>query len=532
MNKYSRLITQIKDKSPAQSMLYALGLTKKDLSKPQIGVGSVFFQSNPCNARLNLLSQKVSKGLYNKNFIPMEFSSIGVSDGKSMGTTGMRYSLPSRELIADSFESICQGEHYDGLVTIAGCDKNLPGVAMALFRLNRPGLIIYGGSMRPSYHKGKKLDIVSSFESYGKYLQGDITNKQREEVVKNSCDKKCGSCSGFYTANTMACLLEVMGLTLPNSSSHPSMSLDKFTESLVHVPNTVEYLIKNDIKPLDIVNRESFINAIKMLYLIGGSTNAVIHLLAMARTADIELSLEDFKEYEHYPVLCDMKPHGEKVMHDLYISGGMRGLFNYFIDNEYINGDMMTVNGKTLKENCEGYFLKDGIIKKMKRDSHIKILGNSFKCVLKIYSDQTLYSGKAIVFDDEKCFLKALKEDKIEKYHFIIIRYQGETIGCPEMLTPTSALKGYFGDDAPPLATDGRFSGGSSGILIAHLPDAYKKGSIAVNIKNGDYIEINLKDNSININTTGKNKNKKIKLEGYLRKYSKLVTGLEDGFLC
>ena len=313
---------------------------------------------------------------------------------------------------------------------------------------------------------------------------------------------------------------------------HPSMSLDKFTESLVHVPNTVENLIKNDIKPLDIVNRESFINAIKMLYLIGGSTNAVIHLLAMARTANIELSLEDFKEYEHYPVLCDMKPHGEKVMYDLYISGGMRGLFNYFIDNNYINGDMMTINGKTLKENTDGYFLKDGIIKKIKSDSHIKILGNSFKCILKIYSDKTLYSGKAIVFNDEESFLKALEKDKIEKYHFVIIRYQGETIGCPEMLTPTSALKGYFGDDAPPLATDGRFSGGSSGILIAHLPDAYKKGSITANIKNGDYIEINLKDNSININTMGENKNKKIKLAGYLRKYSKLVTGLEDGFIC
>ena len=533
MNKYSRLITQAIDKSPAQSMLYALGLTKKDLLKPQIGIGSISFQSNPCNAKLNILSEKVSKGIYNKNFIPMEFSSIGISDGKSMGTNGMRYSLPSRELIADSFESICQGEHYDGLVAIAGCDKNLPGVTMALFRLNRPGLIIYGGSMRPSYYDGQLLDIVSSFESYGRYLQNNITNKEREGIVENACDKKCGACSGFYTANTMACLLEVMGLTLPNSASNVSMSTEKFLECIVQAPNTIHRLIKDDIKPLDIVSKESFINAIKTLYLIGGSTNAVIHLLAMARTANIDLSLEDFKQYEHYPVLCDMKPHGKKVMYDLYTSGGMRGLIGYFIDNGYINGDMITINGKTLKENSEGYNLKDGIIKKIKNDSHIKILGNSFKCISKIYSNKTKYSGKAIVFDDEKSFLNALKNDKIKQYHFIIIRYQGESIGCPEMLTPTSALKGYFGDNAPPLATDGRFSGGSSGVLIAHLPDAYKKGSITSKIRDGDYIEIDLDNNSITINSRhNKHEEKKLKLTGYLEKYRKLVGELEDGFIC
>ena len=250
MNKYSRLITQAIDKSPAQSMLYALGLSKKDLLKPQIGIGSISFQSNPCNAKLNILSEKVSKGVYDKNFLPMEFSSVGISDGKSMGTGGMRYSLPSRELIADSFESICQGEHYDGLISIAGCDKNLPGVAMALFRLNRPGLIIYGGSMRPSYYNERTIDIVSSFESYGRYLQGFITNEEREEIVENACDKKCGACSGFYTANTMACLLEIMGLTLPNSSSHPSLSLDKFAECSVHAPNTMERLIQERYQTL------------------------------------------------------------------------------------------------------------------------------------------------------------------------------------------------------------------------------------------------------------------------------------------
>ena len=284
---------------------------------------------------------------------------------------------------------------------------------------------------------------------------------------------------------------------------------------------------------MDIVSKESFINAIKTLYLIGGSTNAVIHLLAMARTANIDLSLEDFKQYEHYPVLCDMKPHGQKVMHDLHISGGMRGLIGYFIDNNYINGDMVTINGKTLKQNSEGYELKDGIIKRIKDDSHIKILGDSFKCISKIYSRETKYSGKAIVFDDEESFLKALKEDKIAKYHFVIIRYQGESVGCPEMLTPTSSLKGYFGNDSPPLATDGRFSGGSSGILIAHLPDAYKKGSITSKIKDGDYIEIDLTDNSININADiKKNIKKKLKLTGYLEKYRRLVGELEDGFLC
>ena len=551
LNKFSKLITQTKKSGPAQSMLYALGLTHNDLKKAQVGIGTVYLEGNPCNSKLPILSDLVKTSLQNKNLLPMRFNTIGISDGMSMGTSGMSYSLPSRELIADSFETVVRGQHYDSLICIPGCDKNLPASAMALARLNRPGFIIYGGSMKPNYYKGKPLDIVSSFNSYGEYLRKEIDDDERTNIVKQSCHGDCGSCSGFYTANTMGCILEVMGLTLPNGSSNMSMSSEKF-EECNQAGKIIKNLLINDIKPLDIMTREAFLNAIKLLFLIGGSTNGVIHLLAMAKTAKVELTLEDFKKYEYLPVITNMKPHGKYVMNDLSNIGGTKYVIKYLIDQNIINGDCLTITGKTLSENLSNVnsdFINNDSSKiihrindPFKKSSHINILTGNLApngSVSKIYSEKKMFSGKAKVYNTEKAMLFALEQGEISSDNFVILRYQGESIGCPEMLSPTSALVGYFGDKIPPLATDGRFSGGSSGILVAHLPDAYKKESITALIQDEDMIKIDLNDNTINIEIDNNElKNRKtnlikpeLKLDGYLAKYSKLVTDLQSGYL-
>ena len=555
LNKFSKIITQSKQNGSAQAMLYALGLNKNDLQKPQIGIGTVWFDGNPCNSKLDILSNIIKKKLESDNFLGMRFNTIGVSDGKTMGTDAMRFSLPSRELITDSMEAIINAEHYDANILIPGCDKNLPAAAMALARVNRPGFIIYGGSMKPSYQKvnniDEKLDIVSSFEAYGRYIKGEINDTDRQKIIENSCHQNCGSCSGFYTANTMACLLEVMGLTLPNSSSNMSLTVEKKIECKNSL-DVIKNLLEKDIKPLDIMTKESFLNAVKFLILIGGSTNGVIHLLAMARTANVDLTLEDFKKYEHLPVLTNMKPHGVFVMDDLFNIGGTSSLIKYLIEEGILNGDCMTVTSKTLYENTK--FAKkinfdSGIIlsldKPYKKTSHINILSGNMApdgSVSKIYSESKSFKGTAIVFDTQEDMLKSLEKGKIKETNFVILRYQGESTGCPEMLTPTSALVGYFNaryknNSIPPFATDGRFSGGSTGVLVAHLPDAYKDDSITALIKDGDLIQI--KNNTINLNVTNeelKERKKnlikpKLELSGYLRKYQKLVSNLKDGYL-
>ena len=556
MNNFSKVITQSKKNGAAQSMLFALGLSVEDLTKAQVGIGTVWLEGNPCNAKLDKLSSMLHKSLNSKDLLPFRFNTIGISDGMSMGTDGMKYSLPSRELITDSMESVVCGQHYDALICIPGCDKNLPASAMALARLNRPGFVIYGGSMRPSYYnineKKEKLDIVSSFESYGRYIKGNIDDKNRLDIVMNSCHRDCGACSGFYTANTMACILEVMGLMQPNGSSNMSLSEEKFKE----VNNSGEImlnLLKENIKPLDIMTKESFINAIKFLTIIGGSTNGVIHLLAIARSANIDITIQDFKDNEHLPVLTNMKPHGTNVMDDLSKIGGTSVLIKYLIKENILNGNCLTITGKTLKENTKDTVNIDfskNIIKSLsnpfKKTSHINILTGNMApngCVSKIYSECKKFSGKAIVFNNEEEMLKSLKKGEITKHHFIILRYQGESIGCPEMLQPTSALVGYFnergmGDSIPPFATDGRFSGGSTGVLVAHLPDAYKN-TITSLLKDNDIITLDLTKNTINVDISVKelNDRKKIyivpelKLSGYLENYRKLVGDLEDGYL-
>lgn len=543
LNKYSRIITSRKDNSAAQAMLYALGLSKKDLEKPQIGIGSMWFDGNPCNSKLDILSKRTKQSIDNKDFLGMRFNTIGVSDGMSMGTKGMRYSLPSRELITDSIESIMTAQHYDSLICLPGCDKNLPASAMALARLNRPGFIIYGGSMKPSFYNNQKLDIVSAFESYGKFLNKDISENERQNIVQNSCHKGCGSCSGLYTANTMASILETMGLTIPNSSSNPSMSSEKLLEC-DNSKMIVEQLLIKDIKPLDIITRDSMLNAIKMLYLTGGSTNGVIHLLAIAKEANIKLTLSDFMSLQDIPVLLNMKPHGTNVMYDLYKLGGLSVFIKYLIANGILNGDCITITGKTLKENVSDAkdidFINQDVILPLenpfKKTSHIKILEGNIApngCVAKINSVNNNFCGKVKVFDSENDFLKSLEKGEITRENFIILRYQGETIGCPEMLKPTSALSGYFGNDSPPLATDGRFSGGSRGVLVAHLPDAYKKNNLIPYLKDGDIIEMDLNKNSIELisDISTDNKLKKIELSGYLNKYRKLVGDISTGYI-
>lgn len=549
MNRISKILTQPNHKAAAQSMFYALGLKQKDLNKPQIGIGSVYYDSNPCNSKLYKLANTVQDSINKENMIGFKFNTIGVSDGISMGTEGMRYSLPSRELIADSIETIAGAHYYDGLVLIPGCDKNLPASLMALLRLNRPGFIIYGGAMAPNYYKQKKLDIVSTFESYGEFINNKINNEEFRNIIQNACNKDCGACSGLYTANTMASILEVMGITLPNSSSNPSLSNEKFDECL-DAGNIMENLIKNNIKPSDIITQESFKNSIILTYLLGGSTNAVIHLLAIARNANIDLDLNDFVKYQNIPVLTNMKPHGEYVMNDIYKYGGMTSLLKYFIDEKYINGEILTITGTTLNENLKEYTNPNNeiknVIKKMKDNSHIKILKGKLApegCVAKVYTNLPSFTKRAKVFDSEVEMINSLKEGKINRSNAIIIRYQGESIGCPEMLNATSALVGYFGNEnVPPLLTDGRFSGGSRGILIAHLPDAFKDNSITKYINNNDLISIDLENNEIDIavdyiqllNRKRYHKEKMVNYNysnSYLKKYNKLVGNINDGYM-
>ena len=578
LNKFSRQLTSQFERGGSQAMLYALGLNKADMKKPQIGIGSVWYEGNPCNSKLNELSQVSKNSILKKDMIGFQFNTVGVSDGMTMGTKGMNYSLPSRKLIADSVETMVYAHHYDGFVGIPSCDKNLPGMAMAMFRLNRPSMLIYGGSMRPNFIDtgGKtlqKVDIVSSFESYGQYLKGGITEEERDNIIQNACNKDCGACAGLYTANTMASILEVMGLMLPNSSSNVSLSPEKFKECTVS-GNIMMNLLIEDIKPSDIVTKESFNNAIKMLYILGGSSNAIIHLLAMARELDIELTLDDFSRYEDTPVLTNMKPHGEFVMHDIYLRGGMSRVIEYLIEIGIINGDCMTITGWTLAQNNElfnpyklctsenlqnGVSLvsNEGILKEsvksiimdvddpFKKDSHLKILRGNIApkgCISKINSNNTSYSGKLICFDSETDMLKALGKHLITQEHVVLIRYQGETIGCPEMLEPTSALVGYFGDNPPPLITDGRFSGGSKGILVANLPDAYKEDSILPYLINGDIIELDLVNKQINV-TLEEHEivNRVMSIDiykpelpiktGYVAEFGRYVGGLCDGYV-
>jgi dihydroxy-acid dehydratase len=502
MNKYSSRVTQPRSQGASQAMLYGIGLTDADLQKPQVGICSMWYEGNTCNMHLDRLAAHVKEGVQAAGLVGLRFNTIGVSDGLSMGTDGMSYSLPSRDLIADSIETVMGAQWYDALVTVPGCDKNMPGSVIAMARLNRPSLMVYGGTIRAGQALGKPRDIISAFQSYGEYLAGVITDEQRLDIVRHSCPG-AGACGGMYTANTMAVAIEALGLSLPYSSSLPAEDPGKADECR-RAGAAARLLLERDLKPLDILTKKAFENAIAMVMAVGGSTNAVLHLLAIAKTANVPLSLDDFqKGSDRMPLLADLKPSGRFVQEDLHAVGGTPAVMKYLLDRGYLHGDCMTVTGKTLAENLADVPpLKAGqeVIQSIEHPvlprGHIRILRGNLApdgAVAKITGKEgERFDGVANVYDSEEAMLAGLEAGDIAKGSVVVIRYEGPKggPGMPEMLTPTSAIMGAgLGKDVAML-TDGRFSGGSHGFIIGHItPEAQDGGPIAL-IRNGDRITI------------------------------------------
>jgi len=509
MNKYSRILTQPKSQGASQAMLYATGLKEEDMSKPQVGICSVWYEGNPCNMHLLELSEYVKVGVVKKDLVGYRFNTVGVSDGIAMGTDGMRFSLQSRDLIADSIETTMGGQWYDGLVAIPGCDKNMPGCIMAMARLNRPAIMIYGGTIRggtlPS--TGETLDIVSAFQSYGEYLYDRITEEERKEITQHSCPGQ-GACGGMYTANTMATAIEALGMSLPFSSSAPADSKEKINECYT-AGKYIKNLLEKDIKPKDIMTKTAFENAIALVMMTGGSTNAVLHLIAMSRATqdpDVFITLDDFQRIsDKTPFLANLKPSGTYVMEDIQNIGGTPGLIKFLIDNDFFDGDQLTVTGKTHNENLAemnhpGIPKDQDIIRPLsnpiKATGHLQIMYGNL-CpqggVAKITGKEgETFTGTARVYDSEPLMMAGLNNKEIKCGDVVIIRYEGPKggPGLPEMLTPTSAIMGAGLGDCVALLTDGRFSGGSHGFCIGHItPEAQIGGPIAL-VKNGDPIRI------------------------------------------
>ena len=552
LNKYSRHITQPKQQGASQAMLSAVGLTREDMKKPQIGISSVWYEGNPCNYHLNDLGKFVKNSVESDNLIGLQFNTIGVSDGISMGTSGMSYSLQSREIIADSIESVMNAQWYDANVSIPGCDKNMPGCLMAMGRVNRPSIMVYGGTINSGCTSKKKdIDIVDAFQSYGEYISGNITEDERIEIVENACPG-AGACGGMYTANTMAVAIETLGMTLPNSSSNPAMSESKIKECK-RVGKTIRNLLEKDIKPRDIMTRKSFENAMTMITVMGGSTNAVLHIIAIAHSVGIKLSINDFQRIsDRIPLLADLKPSGKYLMKDIFQYGGTSSILKYLIDIDLIDGECLTVTGKSLRENLENVksiqeYDQDiirTINNPLKNTGHIQILKGNLApegSVAKISGKEgEFFKGSAIVYESEEDMLTGLNNKEIKKGHVIIIRNEGPIggPGMPEMLTPTSAIIGAgLGDDVA-MITDGRFSGGSHGFIIGHVtPESYKGGPISL-IENGDIININSITNTINTEVSDRIMNERMKnwkkpdlkvKSGTLYKYTKLVNSASNG---
>ncbi len=502
LNKYSSRITEPKSQGASQAMLIGTGLTTADMAKPEIGIASVWWEGNTCNMHLNDLAAVVKKGVVEADMVGMRFNTIGVSDGISMGTSGMGYSLQSREIIADSIETVMGGQWYDGLVAIPGCDKNMPGALIAMGRLNRPAIMVYGGTIKPGHLHGQTLDIVSAFQSYGEYLAGKIDDDERQSIVEKSCPG-AGACGGMYTANTMASAIEALGMSLPYSSSTPAVDKGKLDECRA-AGAAVRNLLEKDIKPRDIMTREAFENALVIIMALGGSTNAVLHFIAMARAVDVELTIDDFQTVsDRIPFIADLKPSGKYVMEDLHNVGGIPAVMKYLLEKGMINGDCLTCTGKTIAENLadlpgltEGQDVILPIENPIKETAHIQILKGSLApggSVAKITGKEGLrFVGPARVYDCEEDMLKGLEDGKIQKGDVIVIRNEGPKggPGMPEMLTPTSAIMGAgLGKDVA-LITDGRFSGGSHGFIIGHVvPEAQEGGPIAL-VQDGDEITI------------------------------------------
>ncbi|KND04528.1 dihydroxy-acid dehydratase [Spizellomyces punctatus DAOM BR117] len=514
-NRYSARITQPKSQGASQAMLHATGLTPEDLNLPQVGISSVWYEGNPCNMHLLDLAGKVKEGVKKAGLVGYRFNTIGVSDGISMGTEGMSYSLQSREIIADSIETVMAAQWYDGNISIPGCDKNMPGCLIALARLNRPSLIVYGGSIKAGKScGGEPLDIVSAFQVYGEYIAGRVTEEERIDVVRHSCPG-AGACGGMYTANSMSSAIEAMGMSLPYSSSTPAEHPQKM-EECVRAGEAIKYLLENNITPKDIMTREAFENAMVLTMALGGSTNVVLHFIAIARALGVTLTIDDFQAVsDRVPLIADLKPSGKYVFADLHEIGGIPAVMKYLLEEGLLNGDCLTVTGKTLAENLKDLpGLKPGqeiirpLSKPIKSTGHIQILKGNLApegSVAKITGKEGIaFEGPAKVFDCEEDMLAALENKKIGKGDVVVIRYEGPKggPGMPEMLTPTSAVMGAgLGKDVA-LLTDGRFSGGSHGFIIGHItPEAQVGGPIA-HIRDGDIISIDANSKSISVNVS------------------------------
>lgn len=551
LNKYSKTITQDPTQPAAQAQLYALGLTEQDLAKAQVGIVSMGYDGNPCNMHLNGLAADIKKGVWDNDLVGLVFHTIGVSDGMSNGTPGMRYSLVSRDVIADSIEIVCGAQYYDALIAVPGCDKNMPGSLMAMGRLNRPAIMVYGGTIAPGHYKGEDLNIVSAFEALGKKIAGTLDENDFKEIVKRSCPG-AGACGGMYTANTMASAIEAMGMSLPYSSSNPALSEEKRKECM-EAGRYIRLLLEKDIKPRDIMTRKAFENAITVIMVLGGSTNAVLHLLAMARSVDVPLTQDDFQAIsDKIPVLADFKPSGKYLMEDLHKKGGLPSVMKYLLQKGLLHGDCLTVTGKTVAENLAGIpdldFETQDIIapieKPLKATGHLQILyGNLAEkgSVAKISGKEgERFEGTARVFDGEAKLIAGISEGRVKAGDVVVIKNEGPkgAPGMPEMLKPTSAIIGAGLGKSVALITDGRFSGGTHGFVVGHItPEAFEGGLIGF-VQDDDIIEIDAVNNKLTLKVSDEEIARRkanwtqpaLKAtNGILYKYAKLVKDASEG---
>ena len=551
LNKYSKTITQDPTQPAEQAQLYALGLTDDDLRKAQVGIVSMGYDGNPCNMHLNGLSQHVKYGVWENDLVGLIFNTIGVSDGMSNGTDGMRYSLVSRDVIADSIETVCGAQYYDAVITVPGCDKNMPGSIIAMGRLNRPSIMVYGGTIAPGHYKGQDLNIVSAFEALGQKIAGQLDEEDFKGIVKNSCPG-AGACGGMYTANTMASAIEAMGMSLPYSSSNPALSDEKKKECEA-AGKYIKILMERDIKPSDIMTRKAFENAITVIMVLGGSTNAVLHLLAMAKSVGVPLTQDDFQKIsDRVPVLADFKPSGKYLMEDLHKKGGVPAVMKYLLKEGLIDGSCLTVTGKTIAENLEDVpdlnFEEQDIIypleNPLKKTGHLQILyGNLAEkgSVAKISGKEgEKFEGPARVFDGEKKLIEGISSGKVKSGDVVVIKNEGPkgAPGMPEMLKPTSAIIGAGLGKSVALITDGRFSGGTHGFVVGHVtPEAFDGGLIGL-VEDNDIIEIDAVNNTLTLKISHEEiaqrranwQQPKLKVtSGVLYKYAKLVKDASQG---
>lgn len=549
LNKYSQTVTQDETQPGAQAMLHAIGLTEEDLKKPQIGIVSTGWDGNPCNMHLNGLADAIKSSVNEQELVGLIFHTIGVSDGISMGTTGMRYSLVSRDLIADSIETVAGAQWYDGLITVVGCDKNMPGAMMALGRLNRPSILCYGGTISPGFHEGKKLDIVSAFEALGQKRAGEINEQTFKAIVQNACPSS-GACGGMYTANTMASAIEALGMSLPYNASNPANSPEKSIEC-VNLGAAIKTVLEKDLKPRDIMVRESFENALRLITILGGSTNAVLHLIAMAKAVNVPLSINDIQAIsDKTPLLADLKPSGQYVMEDLHEVGGIPGVMKMMLAEGLLHADCLTVTGKTIRENLEetkplkaDQKIIYDLTQPIKRSGHLQILyGNLAEqgAVAKITGKEGVkFTGPAKVFETEQECNDAIQTGGVQPGDVVVIRYSGPkgAPGMPEMLKPTSLIMGAKLGKSVALITDGRFSGGTHGFVVGHItPEAYEGGTIGL-LQDGDSITIDATANKIFVDLSDEElavrrnnwKRPDRPAAGVLKKYRKLVASASEG---